>query len=602
MKTVNTNQIQQIFIFLIAISIWLLINNYTGIRHDALLYTVEALSINEPSTFKNDLFLAYGSQGSFTIFPLLYAKLIKIVGLDHAALLLTILGKILWLLSLLSVAIKLNKNNINFWAWPAFLVLTLPAFYDSHHVFSYAESFATPRIYAEALSLLSITLLLNRNFIFALLAALCALSLHPLMAIPTFLLLTTFVLLERKLSLKHLSIIALAIVINYLILTTLDIPFLSRLTNQYDPEWFAAIQLRNHNVFLSNWDTASFGKIIFIANIFILALTLQEYIIKRVALASLITLLFSLSLAYIGSDIWHNILITQLQMWRSLWLVQIIAFSILPIIICHLWFKSKTLRMVAMLMILAILLNGLSAAMLSLVSLLITVYHRTIELYFTKRVFLANTLLYIPILIAMPIIFFSLMMVINLHEPIKIIISALKEPAIILLVALLIYSTKNKINNKYLLSTSIILIVFSAYYWNQQLKTNNTNTKTVIESIKNSIPAGSIILSTQGIEQTWLTFGRASYASSIQTAGSLFTRTTAIEGIRRLKRMEQANFPDATVNWDNKQSADQSFTLKNVDFLCQDELLNYIVAPNKVNNNKPFTIYSCQEKRVPNHE
>jgi hypothetical protein len=56
---------------------WVLVHPYRGMVHDALLYTLQALSRLYPESLGQDLFLAHGSQEDFTIFSRIYAPLIR---------------------------------------------------------------------------------------------------------------------------------------------------------------------------------------------------------------------------------------------------------------------------------------------------------------------------------------------------------------------------------------------------------------------------------------------------------------------------------------------------------------------------------------------
>ncbi|MFX7949498.1 hypothetical protein ABTK52_19180, partial [Acinetobacter baumannii] len=62
-------------LFAISALIWLLVRPYQGIVHDARLYGLQVLARVSPGAFHADLFLAYGSQDSFSIFSLIVRPL-----------------------------------------------------------------------------------------------------------------------------------------------------------------------------------------------------------------------------------------------------------------------------------------------------------------------------------------------------------------------------------------------------------------------------------------------------------------------------------------------------------------------------------------------
>ena len=72
---------------------WALAHPYQGIFHDANLYTLQALARLHPQSLSQDVFLKFGSQDRFTLFSPIYAAAIRLIGLDHAAALLTLFSR-----------------------------------------------------------------------------------------------------------------------------------------------------------------------------------------------------------------------------------------------------------------------------------------------------------------------------------------------------------------------------------------------------------------------------------------------------------------------------------------------------------------------------
>jgi hypothetical protein len=61
-----------------------LLHPYRGLFHDARLYAVQAVERAEPGSLAQDLYLQFGSQDRYSIFSLLMAPLIRVVGLESA--------------------------------------------------------------------------------------------------------------------------------------------------------------------------------------------------------------------------------------------------------------------------------------------------------------------------------------------------------------------------------------------------------------------------------------------------------------------------------------------------------------------------------------
>jgi hypothetical protein len=113
-------------------------------------------------------------------------------------------------------------------------------------------------------------------------------------------------------------------------------PF-SALTQRYDPEWLEVVQRSNAFVYplqwpLTNWALA-LGTLVFLwAAAHELPATLAR-LTRAVATVAFGLLLVSL----VGAELLHNVLLTQLQLWRALWLSQFMALCILPLVLIALW-------------------------------------------------------------------------------------------------------------------------------------------------------------------------------------------------------------------------------------------------------------------------
>ena len=84
-------------LLLLFAAMWTVVKPYLGLVHDARLYALQTAARLKPDIFAGDLFLRYGSQDSFTVFPLLYAPLAQTLGLEHAAAVLTFVFATAWL-------------------------------------------------------------------------------------------------------------------------------------------------------------------------------------------------------------------------------------------------------------------------------------------------------------------------------------------------------------------------------------------------------------------------------------------------------------------------------------------------------------------------
>src|SRR5262249_50042359 len=137
---------------LIIAAIWMVQHPYLGIvGNDSSLYSLIALARLHPDSLSADVFLRYGSQDTYTVFTPLFAAAIRLLDLEPAAAILSFLGQIGFLGCAWLLARSLMPAR---WALLAVgLLIALPSNYGVAHIFSYVESFLTPRQAAEALTL-----------------------------------------------------------------------------------------------------------------------------------------------------------------------------------------------------------------------------------------------------------------------------------------------------------------------------------------------------------------------------------------------------------------------------------------------------------------
>src|SRR5690606_35400386 len=104
-----------------------------------------------PELYGNDVFLKYGSQDNYTLFTPLYAALIPLLGVEHAASLITFVSVLALLLSAWSLARTLMPAP---YAWLGLGILVIvPTYYGLGIFFAVLEGFVTPRLLAQALVL-----------------------------------------------------------------------------------------------------------------------------------------------------------------------------------------------------------------------------------------------------------------------------------------------------------------------------------------------------------------------------------------------------------------------------------------------------------------
>lgn len=185
-----------ISIILIISSIWLFNHPYKGMIHDARLYGLQALSHIYPDIFKNDIFLSYVSQENYTLFSKIHVFAIQKIGFSAANIVFFILAHFFWIISVYALSTVFYKGNLKFLSI-AFVAM-MPAFYGSNHIFSFGESFLTPRLFTESLVLISMYFALKDRFILCSSSLVIALLIHPIMALTGLALLSIYFFLKNR--------------------------------------------------------------------------------------------------------------------------------------------------------------------------------------------------------------------------------------------------------------------------------------------------------------------------------------------------------------------------------------------------------------------
>jgi hypothetical protein len=303
--------------------LWLTTRPYFGVMADARFYMVEALKALDPVPFAEDLYFKFGSQGNFSLFTALYLPLLRAFGVGTTGLILTVAGQLLWLFGLFRLARILVGGRI-MWLSIA-LVIGMQGVYPGG--FGYGESFATARLFAEALVMLGLALLCSRPFLAVALLGLSA-AVHPLMALPAIAAAFVYLALGRPIWWVALGAgVGLAAVLGL----SGASPF-SNLFRTIDPEWLAIIRVRSPHALLTAWETEFFLQAVTIMAWAVAALVTTGSSHRRLVTAALLVGVGGLVCTFLGGDIAHNLLVVEIQSWRSMWLLEMISRIYIPLI------------------------------------------------------------------------------------------------------------------------------------------------------------------------------------------------------------------------------------------------------------------------------
>jgi hypothetical protein len=299
-------------------ALWIATRPYYGLIHDARFYMVEALHRLEPTRFADDLYFRFGSQDQYTIFSHVYAPLVAALGVANAAIVATLAGQALFLAGLLAFAHTALRPSRIAWLGAAGAI-ALPA---NYLIFvRYGEAFATPRLFAEALSLFALAALIRGRIAGAMILLVLSAALHPLETLPALMLALVYLALERPLW----WLVVIGGILAGIGLAFLGIQPFAHLRVFLDPEWLSVVATRNSQNFVSAWGWFDGLRVLGTVSLASVAFRLAEGGERRLLFAALIVALGGIAVSFIGGDVLHDVFIAEIQPWRALWLLTLIA-------------------------------------------------------------------------------------------------------------------------------------------------------------------------------------------------------------------------------------------------------------------------------------
>jgi hypothetical protein len=307
-------------------ALWLMCRPFRGIRHDSILYIGQTFNSLWPGQLSNDWFFLTASQDRYTVFTPLMAHAVQALGLQRAEIGLLLafnaffLWAAWWMLAELPALMR----------WAALVALAaLSHTYGGEGAFAFAEPFLDARTLAEPLGLLTLALLVRGRPGWAIVALAATLVGHPLVAVPVAAVGWTLLCLDDRRWLWAGVLIAVAPLLG---LAKLG-PF-GALLQSFDPAWFEQVRTVDSQCFLLDWDIADWVPTLFdLAVVVQAARLLAGTRVARLAAATAIASVVLTVVWFLGADVGHNVLLTQLQFWRVYWLLHFVALCLLPVLL-----------------------------------------------------------------------------------------------------------------------------------------------------------------------------------------------------------------------------------------------------------------------------
>ena len=320
------------------VGLWLFTQPYIGLRHDAVLYLAQALRASRPQQFAEDLFFAYGSQDSLSIYSLIFGPAFAHADVWPTQPILLVASHAAFLAALWRL-LPARLSTRTRWLGMAAITLLRPT-YGGLSVFSFCEPFLTARTLAEPLALWSLVLARNGRLVSAWLLVAVSAALHPLMALSAAATLWLMMVARDRRWLGLLPLLGLPLAA----LAWHQIPPFNALLQIYPTWWWTEVTKVNEQVLVGQWVAADWAAIATDVALLLGAYRLlyrQETTARSGWIGPLLTACLSLVLlAIVGSQWTHNELLTQLQLWRGLWLVRALSIALTPAVLLAVWQKG----------------------------------------------------------------------------------------------------------------------------------------------------------------------------------------------------------------------------------------------------------------------
>lgn len=333
------------------LALYFLCRPYRGVRHDAQIYFAQAQLHLTPQWLSHDLFFLYGSQDRYSIFSTLFAPVLAAFGLIHGE-----IGAMLVLHALFWFAawcLARSMPSPARWAMLAVVAL-MPHYYGAAMTFSFDEPFLTARSLAEPFCIFALAAFDRERLGWTALWLVIALISHPLIAIPVWAL-VWYLLCERD---RRWLWAGLALAVPALAGWFGVAPF-DGLFKRYDDAWYKHVFESNGFDFMQVWDKQSWTLAVFeIAFLALISFDADMPLRRMYRGAAVVgTLLMLLSALLV--DGLHLVLPTQLQLWRVMWIVHLLALLALYPAVLMLWRRGPAGRLAAAAIALAlVIVNG----------------------------------------------------------------------------------------------------------------------------------------------------------------------------------------------------------------------------------------------------
>ena len=321
---------------LFLVMLWPLTHRYKGLTGDAELYAVQALAKIHPN-LASDLFLQNNSQDKYTVFPFFYAWCIRWLGLPGAAMSLVIALKIWFFAAAWALAHELFDRRSAFLSTATMIVIA--GSYGGYSVFKFSEDWLTARTMAEPMVVTAVWLHFRNFKACAMLVALAAFFVHPLMTLPGLALLLTL-WLPLPIGAAG-AVLCVAAALGAALLALHQPPGLGAWSIM-EADWLDIVRERSVFLFPQLWPVGDWEmNALPFVSLASSAMILPDPRIQKLSVAVALVGATGLAIALIAATIGPVGLFLQGQAWRWVWVTRFTAIILLAPTLLKLWREER---------------------------------------------------------------------------------------------------------------------------------------------------------------------------------------------------------------------------------------------------------------------
>jgi hypothetical protein len=533
-------------------ALWPATHRYKGLTGDAALYAVQALAKIHPN-LAGDLFLQNNSQDDYTIFPRFYAWFIRWLGLSDAAMTLVIALKVWFFVAAWALTRELFDRRSAFLSTAILMVIA--GSYGGYSVFNFSEDWLTARTLAEPMVVTAVWLHFRDFKIGAILMACAALFVHPLITLPG---LALLFLLWLPLTLGvACAVLAVAAVLVVALLASHEPPDVGILSVM-DADWLEVVRERSVFLFPQLWSARDWEmNALPLVSLAISAMVLRDHKVRKLSLAVALVGAAGLVIGFVAATIGPVGIFLQGQAWRWVWIARFTCLIILAPTVVKLWREERCGPLCAVLTVLGWILSpayGLGCLTLALMFWSARRYITDREARYVRWIAVALTgVMLIWCAIQSWLIVSSAAPASDPETVVATNIRSIPGLALIpMALAWWIACWAERTTCRVLLaSLSLVLSIccLLLYPGAFRVHTRDGSAEQIAEfsDWRRLIPPNDtvfVVPAHNSAAFAWFTLQRPSYLTVDQSAGVVFSRTTALEARRRSDVLSPLMFPD----------------------------------------------------------